>query len=185
MKIGFSGLISTGKTTLAKAVARELGWHIVPEGIPGELYKSTRERAADILRQHAQTKRAAQSAYDDCVLDRTAVDLAMLILNQFELLNLPATQRAFAECQAMARELDLLFLLPEDAIPFDSAANEAGLLRQYNPLMRTRSSILLNGLAERLMSREALVRVPVTVTDIDERVAFVISKVQTHQAEQD
>ena len=109
----------------------------------------------------------------------------MLILNQFELLNLPATQRAFAECQAMARELDLLFLLPEDAIPFDSAANEAGLLRQYNPLMRTRSSILLNGLAERLMSREALVRVPVTVTDIDERVAFVISKVQAHQAEQD
>lgn len=182
MKIGFSGLTSTGKTTLATAVVEALGWRLVSEGIPQELFKTKPERAAQLLFDYASSKRKEQNAGGDCVLDRTAVDIAMLIINQFELFNFRTTHLAFAECQAMARELDVLFLLPDDGIGFDHAENEAGLKRHYNPLMRLRSSILLRGLTQRLMPKTAVVEIPSSLSTLDARLEFVLSTLQASES---
>ena len=178
VKIGLSGLNSTGKTTLSNALASHLGWTVVQEGVPRSLFSVPAPQQARLLLEYVQSKREAQNTQAPCILDRTAIDIALMIFNRPEIFGLEAALKAYAECEIMAQELDALILLPHDAIAVLESPNEAGLIRRFSPLMRKRNDILLRGLAQSMHDQTTTWELPNDVLTVEERVSFVVSRIE-------
>lgn len=179
MKIGISGLNSTGKTTLAKAVALDMSMESVEEGIPAAIYHEiTALDKARLILEYAKEKKEKIQKYSNCVVDRTGIDIAMLILTRPRILPLEISQLAFEECKAIAQELDLLVMLPEGVIQRKEGYNEAGLRRISNPLAITRNTILLNGLASEMHQPHQVLRMPKSANTVKSRIEEIRSHAQ-------
>ena len=178
VKIGLSGIVSTGKTTLSNALASHLGWTVVPEGVPRALFSVPAAQQARLLLEYVQSKRKAQNTQAPCILDRTAIDIALMIFTRPEIFGLEAAFKAYAECEIMAQELDVLILLPHDVIAVLESPNEAGLIRRANPLMRKKNDALLKGLAQSMHDQTTIWELPNNLLTVEDRVNFISSHIE-------
>jgi GTPase SAR1 family protein len=176
LKIGITGLNSTGKTTLAKAVALDMSLEFVEEGIPAAIYHET--SVLDKARLILEFAKEKIQKYSKCVVDRTGIDIAMMILTRPKILPLEISQSAYEECKAIAQELDLLVMLPDGVIPRKEEYNEAGLRRISNPLAITRNTILLNGLVSEMHQPHQVLRMPKSANTVKSRIEEIRSHAQ-------
>ena len=178
MKIGFSGLTATGKTSLIGALSEQLGWEIIHESIPRSIFQSRPGQLAEALLNFARRKREAIAKAENCLIDRTCVDIAMMVLNEPRIFDISMSVETLRECREMADEMDLLVLLPPEIISTAQRKNEAGLIRRFNPILRTKNNILMRGLAAEMMDSEKLRCLPQDCETLERRIAWVQEQLQ-------
>ena len=182
MKIGFSGMAATGKTTLVNVLAKELGCTVVAEGIPPNLFNSTPPEFSKALLMLARKKRAAIEAAEACVIDRTSLDFAMMALNQQSIYRFPTAAQIIDECRTFSEAIDLMFLTPNKNVAPAENMNEAGLHRRSNRLQRLKNRILIEGLAREFFPPSKLVIMPDSLESVEDRAAWCLQVVTDRTA---
>lgn len=123
-RIAISGSAGTGKTTLGRALAAELGVPFVEEGMRRRIEKGFRPHGygarewAALIRDLWEEHRAAEdAARDGFVADRSSLDFAAFWLHYGLHEDVDATESFVAEMRAHAERYDRIVLLPWGAIP--------------------------------------------------------------------
>ncbi|MBL8861695.1 MAG: histidine phosphatase family protein [Planctomycetes bacterium] len=152
-RIAISGSAGTGKTTLGRALAAELGVPFVEEGMRRRIEQGFRPHGygarewAALMRELWQEHRAAEDAAPDgFVADRSSLDFAAFWLHYGLHEDLAATERFVAEMHEHARRYDRIVLLPWGAIPLEDDG-----VRSTNRWTQLRFHGILEGLLTRLV----------------------------------
>jgi len=150
-RIAISGSAGTGKTTLGRALAAELGVPFVEEGMRRRIEKGfrphgygAREWAALIRDLWAEHRAAEDAARDGFVSDRSSVDFAAFWLHYGLHEDVEATERFVAEMRAHAANYERIVLLPWGAIPLVDDG-----VRSTNRWTQLRFHSILDGLLGR------------------------------------
>lgn len=159
-RIALSGSAGTGKTTLGRALAAELGLPFVEEGMRRRIEAGFRphgygakEWAALVRELWGEHRAAEDAARDGFVSDRCSIDFAAFWLHYGLHEDVEATEAFVAEMSAHARRYDRIMLLPWGAIPLVDDG-----VRSTNRWTQLRFQSILEGLLERCAG-ERLVRV--------------------------
>ncbi len=151
-RIAISGSAGTGKTTLGKRLASELGVPFVEEGMRRRIEKGFRPHGygarewAVLVRDLWEEHRAAEdAAQDGFVADRSSLDFAAFWLHYGLHEDVEATERFVAEMRAHAERYDRIVLLPWGAIPLVDDG-----VRSTNRWTQLRYHSILEGLLERM-----------------------------------
>ena len=182
MKIAISGAVSTGKTTLGKALAGRLQLPFIEENLEA-MFGSNREdgNRADAMAaglfECLETKRALEQQHDGFVVDRSPVD----ILNFWfagRLAPHPDTQKIYDLAEVYLADYDAVILLPWGVIELEPApAGETAMRRRMDVWAQFRGSVTISGLANHFVADERLIRIPNSVQSHDERLNFAIESV--------
>ena len=152
MKIAISGAVSTGKTTLGKALAEHLQLPFIEENLEAMFGRNRQggrqadEMAAGLL-ECLETKRSLEQQQDGFVVDRSPLD----ILNFWfasRLAPRPETQKIYDLAGAYLADYDAVILLPWGVIGLEPAApTETAMRRRMDPWAQFRGSVTISGLA--------------------------------------
>ena len=151
-RIAISGSAGTGKTTLGRALAAELGVPFVEEGMRRRIeagfrphgYRA-REWAALIRELWVEHRAAEDAARDGFVADRSSLDFAAFWLHYGLHEDVEATEAFVAEMRAHVASYDRIVLLPWGAIPLVDDG-----VRSTNRWTQLRFHSILEGLLERM-----------------------------------
>jgi len=151
-RIAISGSAGTGKTTLGRALAAQLGVPFVEEGMRRRIEAGFRPHGygarewALLVRELWDEHRAGEdAAVDGFVADRSSLDFAAFWLHYGLHEDVDATERFVAEMRAHAASYDRIVLLPWGAIPLVDDG-----VRSTNRWTQLRFHSILEGLIERL-----------------------------------
>ncbi len=151
-RIAISGSAGTGKTTLGRALAAELGVPFVEEGMRRRIEAGFRPHGygarewAALIRELWEEHRAGEdAAKDGFVADRSSLDFAAFWLHYGLHEDVEATERFVAEMRAHAERYERIVLLPWGAIPLVDDG-----VRSTNRWTQLRYHSILEGLLERL-----------------------------------
>ncbi len=175
-RIAISGSAGVGKSTLARALAAELGVPYLPEGMREylegggpDLHQLGHEGIrALVLRLWNERREAEARAASGFVADRSSYDFASFWL--FYLFAEPAdpvTEAYFAETMSPDR-YDLVALLPWGCLPI-----EADGVRNTNPWVQLHTHFLIDGMVRRCAPRVHAVQ----ATDLRGRLAEMVALV--------
>ena len=152
MKIAVSGAVSTGKTTLAKALADGLDLPFIAEsmdtlfGSQQESRKKPEEFAAAVV-ECLERKRSLEKESGRFVIDRCPLDL----MNFWQARMLPrkcAGHDILELCGRYMADYDFVILTPLGAIPLtQESPDETGQQRPKNPWRTSKGSAMISGLA--------------------------------------
>jgi|GEM_PF-158256 len=177
-RIALSGSAGTGKTTLGRRLADELGLPYVDEGMRRRLEAGLDLHALapdgfaplieELWEEQCAAEDAAVRASGGFVADRSHVDYAAFWLH-YGLGDDAARTRAFLErvFERARTGLDLVAVLPDGVLPLEHDG-----VRSTNPFVQLRFQLLVEGLLARELPAARRVRVPDT-RDLDARVAAV------------
>lgn len=121
MRIGIIGSAGTGKTTLAKALAKHLHATYVPDAVLAVLKDRGRESWQGVvagdrrrIREEAlRRKISAEASEEAFVSDKTVIDyLAYWLQNQSEQELRNVNEEFLSQCKEAAKRYDVLVLLP-------------------------------------------------------------------------
>lgn len=179
MKIAISGAVSTGKTTLGRALATALDLPFIEENLhemfgPAQDGKRTQRDMAAGLLKSLDTKRALETAQPGgFVVDRSPLD----ILNFWFAMQLaahPETQRLYDLCAAYTAGYDAVILLPWGVINLEPEVRaEENIRRNTNRWAQLRGSVTIAGLANHFVAADRIVSVPKEVVSPEDRLYFV------------
>jgi hypothetical protein len=152
MRIAISGAVSTGKTTLGKALAGELGLPFIAESMEDIPWRVASAAAfATGLRDSLEKKHAMEAAQDGFVVDRSPVDIFNFWLGR--LTDHPDTEKIYALCANYMSDYDAVILLPWGVLALDQVAGpEEGVRRNLNRWVQLRGSALIAGLTYHFVS---------------------------------
>ncbi|MSP57086.1 MAG: hypothetical protein EXR69_16035 [Myxococcales bacterium] len=178
-RIALSGSAGTGKTTLGKRLAAELGLPYVPEGMRAylegngpDLHSLGRDGLrALVLRlwdEQMEAERVAVQDHGGFVVDRCAVDFSAFWIYYGYAADDPETRRLFAETQAPTR-YDSVWLFPWGAFPV-----EADGVRSSSPWVQLHVHTLIEG----MLHRAGAPLHHITGGTVDERLAEVLGWVR-------
>lgn len=150
-RIAVSGSAGTGKTSLGRHLARELGLPFVEEGMRArleaglDLHELGLEGWAALIEELWEEHRAAQAAAPDgFVADRSSLDFAAFWLH-YDLCALPERSADFlARMRAAAADYDLVVMLPWGALPLEHDG-----VRTTNPWVQLRFQLLVEGVSRK------------------------------------
>jgi broad specificity phosphatase PhoE/nicotinamide riboside kinase len=176
-RIALSGSAGTGKTTLGRRLAAELGVPFIEEimrkrlesGLDLHGMKAPDWRA--LMREQWVEQRALEErATDGFVADRSSLDYAAFFLH-YDLHQDVDGAPWIAEMSAASERYDHILLFPWGVLPLVDDG-----VRSTKRFTQLRFQTILEGLVERF-ARTAVVRVP-AVDDFDERLARVLESVR-------
>lgn len=174
MRIALSGSAGTGKTTLGRRLARDLGLPYVEEGMRRRLeggldvHALGAEGIAALLAELWEEQLAAEAAAPHgFVADRSSLDFAAFWLHYGLYLDLDGTARWIETMRAHVERYDRVLLLPWGVLPLQHDG-----VRSTNPWVQLRVQGILEALLTRFVPEERLVRVP-SLESFEERVACV------------
>lgn len=173
-RIALSGSAGTGKTTLGRRLAAELGLPFIEEGMrrrledglelhafgPGDYEDLIEELWAE---QREQELRCAASGY---VADRSVYDFAAFWLHYGFMADRARTERTLEELLREGRRYDRVLLMPWGAIPLEHDG-----VRSTDRWTQLRYQSIVEGLMERFAPAGQVVRAP-TADDFDARLAW-------------
>lgn len=175
-KIALSGSAGTGKTTLGRKLAEELGVAFIEERMRRrlesgfDLHGMSSDDWRALMRDDWEAQRADEErAIDGFVSDRSSLDYAAFWLHYGLHEEIEATERWVERMTSEARRYDRIVLFPWGSLPIENDG-----VRSTNRWTQLRFQSILEGLAQRFASDGKLVRVPDTA-DFDRRFAFVSS----------
>ncbi len=179
VKIAVSGAVSTGKTTLGKALAGELGVAFIAENLES-LFYIEREKMADPAK-HAklflkclESKRQLELLQESFVVDRCPVD----ILNFWFAKHLHSrtdTQPIYERCRRDMLLYDRIVLLPFGVLPFEKNSEDGDPKRNAETWFRLHGSARITGLAHHFLEPDKIIHMPKNIVELDARINFVRS----------
>ncbi len=182
MKIAISGSVSTGKTTLGKALADKLGVAFIEENLETifrvtQAEKNDPTKRAKLMMKCLERKRALELKEQSFVVDRCPVD----ILNFWFAFNLHTkvdTQPIYERCREDMALYDRVVLLPYGVLPIDRESADGGLVRSNNPWGQLQGSALISGFAHHYLEPEKIIQIPKNIVEIGARLNFVGSALE-------
>ena len=190
MKIALTGTTATGKTTLATALARQLGVALLEEKLgavvaasialkqarhDGNGVAGAKNRVRQACLDWLNERRAQAEPLTGFVADRTEADIFMR-WGAFHLSRNDAEFRAlFRQCAAQMSRLDWIVVLPLTRLGNDGT-NEAGLRRTESDDLRFIEHSLGIGILLQMAPAERLIFIPDTAVTTEQRLAFVMLK---------
>ncbi len=179
MRIALSGSAGTGKTTLGKQLALDLGLPYVEEGMRTLLERGLDMHSLDIEQQRQLIRdmwerQASQedAASSGVVADRSSLDYAAFWMHYSLHEDVDATEAFLGQMIEHATSYDLVVLLPWGVIPL-----EADGVRSTNRFVQLRYQGILEGCLRRFLPAAKLLQVPET-SSLEERRRFVLSALQ-------
>lgn len=172
-RIAISGSAGTGKSTLARRLAAELGLPYIGEGMREYLERTGRtlhdvghDGLRDLILTLWEERRAAEAAAPDgFVADRGAYDYAAFWMYYHLAAWDPATDDFMAEVLS-PRRYDHIYVLPWGAIPL-----VADGVRSPNPWTQLHLQLLIEG----VLKRHAPEAVDVRAVALDDRLAELLA----------
>jgi broad specificity phosphatase PhoE/nicotinamide riboside kinase len=178
-RIALSGSAGTGKTTLGKRLAAELGIVFIEERMRQRLERGfdlhglTPAAWRALMDEDWSAQRAAEEdAAGGFVSDRSSLDFAAFWLHYALYEDERSTDAWMERMSADARSYDKILLLPWGSLPLEQDG-----VRSTNRWTQLRYQTILEGVLERFARPEAVVRVPDT-DDFEQRVRFVLEALQ-------
>lgn len=174
MRIALSGSAGTGKTTLGRRLAGELGLPYLEEGMRRRLeggldvHALGAEGLGALLAELWEEQRAAEeAARGGFVADRSSLDFAAFWLHYGLYFDEPRTSRWIEELRAHAESYDRIVLLPWGVLPL-----EHDNVRSTNRWVQLRVQAILEALLARYVSAPRLLRLP-PLAALEDRLAHV------------
>ena len=183
MKIAISGAVSTGKTTLGKALAEDLDLPFIAENLetvfgPAHLRTPHQGGLPMALLDCLSRKRDLEQNNGRFVVDRSPIDIFNFWL-AFRLIEHPKTEEVYALCQSFMANYDAVVLLPWGVLELDDSTDPAtGVRRQVNKWVQLNGSATIAGLAHHFVANERIISVPREMVAHQDRLHFI----KTHQA---
>ena len=183
MKVAISGAVSTGKTTLGKALAKQLALPFIPENLetvfgPAHLRKRHPGGLPMALLDCLSRKRDLEQDHDRFVVDRSPIDILNFWL-AFKLIEHPRTEEVYDLCQTSMANYDAVVLLPWGALELDGSADPAtGVQRQINKWVQFNGSVTIAGLAHHFVTSDRIISISKNMTAHQDRLDFI----KTHRA---
>jgi predicted ATPase len=173
-RIAFSGSGGTGKTTLARRLAHELGVPYIEEGMRRRieaglaLHHLDREQLRRLIDElWLEQRRAEEAAHSGFVADRSSYDFAAFWLH-YDLHRESDDGAAFESWCRHGASYDRIVLLPWGVLPLENDG-----VRSASRWIQLRYQTILEGTLARFAKDERVLRVP-PLADLDARVRFVI-----------
>lgn len=185
MRIGVTGSAGTGKTTLATGLAARLGAPLVPEAMRAlleagfDFHAISRQDHMDLLRRQADDLARRLAAGDGgLVTDRTPLDFAAFWLsNGYGVDDPKATEALLERAVAAMADYSAVVLLPWGGFP----PSDDGV-RSVNPWLQLHFQTVMEGLCDRWLSPDRLIRIPDAAMAPTARVAWVLDRVSLARA---
>lgn len=177
-RIALSGSAGTGKTTLGKRLAAELGVVFIEERMRQRLERGfdlhglTPEAWRVLMDEDWSAQRAAEEeATGGFVSDRSSLDFAAFWLHYALYEDIRSTDAWMERMSADARSYDTILLFPWGSLPLEQDG-----VRSTNRWTQLRYQTILEGVLERFARPGAVVRVPDT-DDFERRTSFVLAAI--------
>lgn len=183
MKIAISGAVSTGKTTLAKALAEDLDLPFIPENLetvfgPAHLRTPHPGGLPMALLDCLFRKLNLEQHHGGFVVDRSPVDIFNFWL-AFQLIEHPKTEEVYTLCRTLMASYDAVVLLPWGVLELDRSADPVtGVRRQVNKWVQFNGSVTIAGMVHHFVAGDRIIDVPKEITAHRDRLHFV----KTHRA---
>lgn len=174
LRIALSGSAGTGKTTLGKRLAAELGLPFIQEGMRDRIEAGLELHELSRAEQHALVEELwseqfarEEAASDGFVVDRSSYDFAAFWLHYDFHIDRGATDEWIDRMVSAAARYDHVLLLPWGVLPLEHDG-----VRSTNRWTQFRYHALLEGVLGRFATGDQVVRVPGT-SELAERVRYV------------
>lgn len=175
LRIAISGSAGTGKTTLGKRLATELGLPFIEEGMRERIKAglklnalSRAERQALIEELWIEQFAREEAASDGFVVDRSSFDYAAFWLHYDFHIDRDTTDEWMERMISAAARYDHVLLLPWGVLPLEHDG-----VRSTNRWTQFRYQSLLEGFLGRFATGAQVVRVPGT-SELEDRVRSVL-----------
>ena len=171
MKIAISGAISTGKTTLGKALAEEMRVPFIEENMQPIPVQSPKTIAAGIVSNLVFKKKLEDEA-GDFVVDRSPLDM----VNFWQAYRLPRKVDNFDIVELGERftaDYDFVVITPWGSIPLvGRQEGEGGAKRVLDEWRQFNGAVRITGLAFHFFEPAQIIQIPKSLADHDARLAI-------------
>jgi len=181
LAIALSGSAGTGKSTLGRRLARELGLPFIAEGMRARLQagldlhalgpEGWRGLCEELWHEHAAHMAAARRTSGGFVADRSSLDFAAFWLHYGLYEDVARTDAFMQRMRTYAQTYDRILVFPWGVLDL-----EADGIRSSNRWLQLRFQSLVEDLSRRFAPR-LVTEVPPT-SDLDERLAFVLDRLR-------
>lgn len=186
MKIAVSGSACTGKTTLAQNLAERLNITFIPEHFEA-LFALPQQRGGgaaggkeriEAYRSVLQTKRSEEEQHDSFIVDRCPLDLMNLWLSQGLSRRPKPTDQFYRQCREAMATYDFVVIPPWGRLPVEPLHANGKQVRNLNPWALLHSHATIVGLARMWLRRGHLLVLPNNADSVEDRVNYVIQRVE-------
>jgi predicted ATPase len=168
MKIAVSGSAGIGKSSLAQALATELGVAYIPENYeplfsqPGGL-NNTAGMLAPLFHEVLDRKQSEQEKHGSFILDRTPADLLNLAMKTSLVRHEQYAVALYERCRTETACFDLIIIPPWGVIPLQPSADVKGSQqRVVNRWIQLGNHAAICGLIRMFVSEERILFLPGT-----------------------
>lgn len=184
MKIALSGAANTGKTTLAKDLAKETNLPLITERFSDLPPRTLQDKAGEqlakaflrIKRDKSDLEQTHQAGF---VSDRCTIDLFNYWISFPVLANRTETQELYNNCKNHANSYDYIVFLSWGSVVYrEIEADKPQIIKsRMNPWLNlTRHSSTL-GLAYSWVDPSKIIVIPKDISDRQERVGWLLSTI--------
>ena len=186
LRIGLSGAPGVGKTTLAHALAEDLGLPCIPEEMRAQIEQLGRPLAglpvdeiARILRALWQARAAHERAMPGFVADNSCLDFAAYAVYYDCLADAEGADEPelLREPRAHLARYDAIIVLPCDSLPYVSDG-----VRPNGRWAQLRHHLIIDGMLRRYADPAKVHYLPAACVDLAERRAWVRAALAAHEA---